>query len=234
MSASIWNSGISIHTDDFQQVFSASVGWALATQMAASEHVVKQQDWNVDFDECKITFGQDAYPIQLIGSEDTQSNTWLWGWANPSELPNEIFSLARGLQQWGVSQGPTEMRQDELTLDNRINGHTLSMIAISLSEVPVCYYRCVHRGGAVFVAISEVPNAVFAPIPVQKFTSIAMQIIGQFDVDHKIMAESFLYSNGTPGAWQDNMLSATFGDGQKVEISFDDLGRISNMQVSAG
>ncbi len=83
----IWIEHLNIDTGNWFQVFSACLGKMIAIQTACSEQVVKGQDWNVDFSEGVILFGNQKYPLQFIGSEATSSNTWLWGWENVNGYP---------------------------------------------------------------------------------------------------------------------------------------------------
>ena len=83
-----------IDMGSWRQVFSSCLGKMMAIQTACSDHVVKGQDWNVDFSEGSIRFGKQPYPIQFIGSESTASNTWLWGWENINGFSDEILRTA--------------------------------------------------------------------------------------------------------------------------------------------
>ena len=53
----IWIEHLNIDTENWFQVFSACLGKMIAIQTACSEQVVKKQDWNVDFSEGVILFG---------------------------------------------------------------------------------------------------------------------------------------------------------------------------------
>ena len=53
----IWIEHLNIDTENWFQVFSACLGKMIAIQTACSEQVVKKQDWNVDFSEGIILFG---------------------------------------------------------------------------------------------------------------------------------------------------------------------------------
>ena len=90
----IWIEHLNIDTGNWFQVFSACLGKMIAIQTACSEQVVKGQDWNVDFSEGVILFGNQKYPLQFIGSEATSSNTWLWGWENVNGFSEKIIQVA--------------------------------------------------------------------------------------------------------------------------------------------
>lgn len=216
----IWIENLDIDTEDWFQVFSACLGKMMAIQTACSEQVVKDQDWNVDFSEGVILFGNQKYPLQFIGSESTSSNSWLWGWENINEFPDEIIQVATQTKVVGERWNLEALTIAEFELDDIFNGHNLSIVTCGLAD-KYCYYRGPHSGGAIFVAFSDVPDSVFAPVDVQKFVSITMQCIQQFQVDHKIFVEGFLSWNNTKYEWNNQTLLAHFQ--QDLEIEFEQV-----------
>ena len=87
--------------DKWNDVFSANLGKIMAIQTACAKYVVKNRDWNVDFDKGIIAFGNDEYPLQFLGSEANSSNTWLWAWENINGFDDKIISLAREIKAKG-------------------------------------------------------------------------------------------------------------------------------------
>jgi len=227
----IFAGNVEVDTSSWFQVFSACLGKMMAIQNACGDIVVKGQDWNVDFSKGVIAFGNNEYPLQFIGSESTSSNTWLWGWENINGFPNERIEMARHTRNIGEQWNLEPLTTSEFELDDTFNGHNLSIVACGLAD-RYCYYRGPHSGGAILVAFSGVPPEVFAPIDITKFTSLTMQCIQQFHVDHKILVESLLLWNGTKYEWKDHMIMAHF---QKVlSIKFQQSGeflRIRSMEA---
>lgn len=202
------------------QVFSACLGKMMAIQTACSELVVKGQNWNVDFAEGVICFGDQKYPLQFIGSEATTSNTWLWGWENINGFSENILQLAAHTKEEGERWKLEPLMTAEFSLDDTYNGHNLSIVACGLAD-HTCYYRGPHAGGAIFVAFSDVPSAVFAPVDLHKFISITTQCIQQFSIDHKIFVEGFLLWNQTKYEWKHQTLIAHFQ--QDLNIEFEQV-----------
>ena len=56
------------------------------------------------------------------------------------------------MRDFGLRHGLAELGTPKLALSAEINGHAPSAIACGLSQEPAIYYRCLHAGGAVFVA----------------------------------------------------------------------------------
>lgn len=227
----IWIERLNIDTENWLQVFSACLGKMIAIQTACGEQVVKGQDWNVDFSEGIIRFGNQKYPLQFIGSEAASSNTWLWGWENINGFSENMIQAAKHAKAVGERWNLEPLTTAEITLDDTFNGHNLSIVACGLAD-KYCYYRGPHAGGAIFAAFSGVPDRVFAPVDSQKFISITMQCIQRFHIDHKIFAEGFLLWNHTKYEWNDQTLLAHFQQDLKIEFEqADGVWRICSMNT---
>ncbi len=209
--------GLDLDRGNWFQVFSACLGKMMAIQTACSELVVKGQDWNVDFAEGTIRFGNRAYPIQFLGSESTADNTWLWGWENINGFSEEIIQLAQKTKEKGERFGLKPLTTAEFALDDTCQGHNLSIVTCGLAE-KYCYYRGPHAGGAIFVAFSGVPEEVFVPVDMHKFISITAQCMQQFPIDHKLFAEGFLSWNRTEYDWNGHTLTAHFHEDLYMEL----------------
>ena len=220
----------------WNKIFSANLGKIMAIQTACAEHVVKNRDWNVDFDRGIISFGEDEYPLQFLGSESNSSNTWLWAWENINGFDENIISLAREIKAKGEKLNLEALTTAEINISNELNGHTLSIVACGLADKKYCYYRGPHSGGAIFVAFDGVDEKVFSSVSAKDFVDITIKCIQQFSLNHKIFVESFLEWNKTKYKLQGDIIIADFEkDGklmielEKIENSF----RIKNISLNS-
>lgn len=220
----------------WNEIFSANLGKIMAIQIACAEHVVKNRDWNVDFDRGIISFGNDEYHLQFLGSEATSSNTWLWAWENINEFDDKIISLAREIKAKGEKLNLEALTTAEIDISDELNGHTLSIVACGLADKNYCYYRGPHSGGAILVAIDGVDEKVFSSVSAKDFVDITIKCIQQFSLNHKIFVESFLKWNKTKYKLQGDTIIADFEkDGrlmielEKIENNF----RIKNISLNS-
>ena len=221
---------------DWNDIFSANLGKIMAIQTACAEHVVKNRDWNVDFNKGIIAFADDEYPLQFLGSEANSSNTWLWAWENINEFDDKIISLAREIKAKGEKLNLEALTTAEIDINDELNGHTLSIVACGLADKNYCYYRGPHSGGAILVAIDGVDEKVFSSVSAKDFVDITIKCIQQFSLNHKIFVESFLEWNKTKYKLQGDIIIADFEkDGklmielEKIENSF----RIKNISLNS-
>ncbi|ASS40039.1 DUF6882 domain-containing protein [Fusobacterium sp. oral taxon 203] len=220
----------------WNDVFSANLGKMMAIQIACAELVVKNKNWNVDFDKGIIAFGDDEYPLQFLGSEANFSNTWLWAWENINGFDEKIISLAKNIKEKGEKLNLEPLTNAEIHITDELNGHNLSIVACGLADENYCYYRGPHSEGAIFVAFNEVDEKVFSPVNTRKFIDITMRCIQQFSLNHKLFIESFLDWNKNRYEWQENSIVAYFGKDEKLKIEFEkvkDNFRIKNINLNS-
>ena len=220
----------------WNEIFSANLGKIMAIQIACVEYVVKNRDWNVDFDRGIISFGNDEYPLQFLGSEANSSNTWLWAWKNINGFDENIISLARKIKAKGEKLNLEALTTAEIEITDELNGHILSIVACGLADKKYCYYRGPHSGGAIFVAFDGVDERVFAPINAKDFADIVVNSIQQFPLNHKLFVESFLEWNKTKYKWQGNLIIADFKKDGELKIEFEKIEngfRIVNISLNS-
>lgn len=205
----LWLEELELDTSSWFQVFSACLGKMLTVQTAFAEQPFRGNDWNVNFSKGVIRFADAEFPIQYLGSESSVSNTWLWGWKNVNGLSDQLLQVANELHEAGKRWKLEPLTVEKFTLDEAFNGHSLSIVACGLEE-GYCYYRCPHSKGAAFVAVSGLPESVFAPVSIKQFVSTTMECIEKYHMDHKLFVEGFLTWNKTPFTWSEQTLTAHF------------------------
>ena len=220
----------------WNEIFSANLGKIMAIQIACAEYVVKNRDWNVDFDRGIISFGNDEYPLQFLGSEATSSNTWLWAWENINEFDDKIISLAREIKAKGEKLNLEALTTAEIDINDELNGHTLSIVACGLADKNYCYYYGPHSGGAILVAFDGVDEKVFSSVSAKDFVDITIKCIQQFSLNHKIFVESFLEWNKIKYKLQGDTIIADFEKDGKLMIELEKIEnslRIKNISLNS-
>ena len=206
------------------------------TKQHALDDFIGDHHWELDLEQGTVDFGEGRrFPIQILGTESEISNTWLWAWDNrASDIPRRLLTAAHQLHSLGEREGIAELTERTLPL-TVVDGHALALIASGVCNAD-CYYRGPYEGGAVFFLITYSPLARRAPTPAQRMASVIAQAISLVDVDHRPMVESYLRQEGFEFREQAGALRGWAPDGRKLVVSFDALGRVSQIDatVSSG
>ena len=228
---SIFDTDYPINKGNWFQVKSACLGKIMAIQSACGEQVVNVDNWSASLKDGYISFGGTKYPLQFLGNESNQSNTWQWGYENVNRLDENLLKLAYEARETGKKWGLEPLATPRFELDDSFNGHNLSIVACGISKDKYCYYGAPHRNGVAFLAFSGVPESVFDPVDIFGFAKTAGECLQQFSIDHKIFIESFLMWNGTDYEWYGNDIVAHFA--QDLLISFeqaDEFWRVTGLE----
>ena len=227
---------LGVDRSSFTDLFSACLGCGARIQEMGSKLIVKGRRWSVDLKRGKISFGDDApRAIWYIGSEASDNRTWLWGYENIKRLDEWPLAFARDVRDFGLQHGLAELGTPKLALSAEINGHAPSAIACGLSQEPLCYYRCPHAGGAVFVAFAAgecvAPDGTIKPgMDASELISLACDYIGAFQLNHAVLSGALLLRNGTKFSEAAGKIVANFKN--DAVFSFDNLGRLSEVKFA--
>lgn len=217
----ILDTPIDFDRTDFFSLLSLSVGASYAWQNAMGALVIGDRSWNVDVRARTINFGEKSFPCGILGSENTQEGTWLWGWANTeSNLPEMFIAPSRRAKRT-LSAVP-EFAAGKFMLDEIHTGHNLAMVSVGASDNNVCYYRCpVDDFLSIFVQIEELPGEVFAPLPLGELMKVYVDVISRFYCDHRLLAAGMLYQNGYEFTVEGAVMTA-FAKGSALTLAFEE------------
>lgn len=114
--------------------------------------------WDLDQVAGDLVFSNDAgttasAPAQIIGTFNSDDNTWLWAWDNPS-IEQPLTEHARKLKEYGEQHGIARLTERKWEGDES-DGFRMAALAVKLCEAQGAY-----RGPAgttyVFMTFGEV------------------------------------------------------------------------------
>lgn len=216
----------------FQDLLSRHACSSLLKQNRFSDFL-GEHNWNVDLEKGTADFGKGrVYPLQVIGTESSSNFTWLWGWANEaSEIPKPLLAHALQLKELGYEQDIVDLISPEIAL-SQADGYSIALVATGVCGASA-FYRGPYEGGALFFTLTKVPPPKRAPSAMELVNTMSM-VMTQFQVNHRLMAQSFLEQQGHTVAEEGRQLVSSAPNGAGVTVTFDSLGRISNMEAKAG
>lgn len=219
---------------DFTQVFSACLGPSIAVQDAVHDRLLNENlPWLVDFPKGTLSFGTNSYPIQFLGSVASSDNSWMWGWNNVNGFDESLLEAANTVRTLGEQWGLGQLTTPRFILDGPYDGRCIALVATVLSGKRMSWYRGPHTAGEVLLGFTDLPDEVFAPISLARFTHIVADAL-HAPADHGILVRSLLAWNGTAFDEDGKDLTAHFPErgtspAQDLRLEFDTEGRLHTM-----
>ncbi len=213
----------------FDQLFEKQLMISMSRQMALNDYL-GDNGWGIDIGEGELTIeNRGAYPIQLLGTESDQSNTWLWAWANEqSDLPETVLAAVHKIHQFGRAKGINELTEATFSLET-ISAHEIAMVCTALSDT-ACYYVAGYDGGALYTLIDDVPDQVNTA-SLERINTVIMQSISQFPVDHRAACLPYLRQQNLNIEETGEMMVATRPGEGRLEIVFSPDGRLEEIRA---
>lgn len=210
---------------------SRDLGVAIIRQKLFAEIIAGTKSWSADLERGVIAFDDQQFPVEFLGSEAYASNTWLWGWVNVNGYPEAIYQESEAFYKNCMMQQMKELEQPELPLTDLINGTALASMAVAANSGRMCYYKAPYDGGAAFLLIKEVPEQVFAAIPPMLAINTISEIISAFPIHHGYLVDGIMEVYATDIQKTQDTVTGKFHDGSSLKVTFDELGRIKNMNT---
>lgn len=104
--------------------------------------------------------------VQVLGTESEDSHTWLWGWANPSGIPETLLRSANELKALGATANVPELVTAELPITPRMTPQRIAMVACGVQRA-ACFFRASYPRGALYLLIKDprYKRSITRPIP---------------------------------------------------------------------
>lgn len=209
-------------------LLSKYAGVAHARQLAFADFLGKS-NWQVDIERGSASFGPGkAFPIQLIGSEARNDNSWLWAWANPQPfIPASVLRTGNQLREMGKRYAIRELTDPGFPLKG-VTGHSLAMVA-SGYHGKAAYYRGPYDGGALYFLVLNLPESIFAPMPSPRVMTVLGSLLMEPGMNNRPTVEAFLASQGftlTPNG--DSIVATREAD--RCTVPFDSEGRMGKIE----
>ncbi|CAM2011416.1 DUF6882 domain-containing protein [Acanthopleuribacter pedis] len=216
----------------FDQLFEKQLMISLSRQMALND-TFGDGSWQVDIPSGTLDIeGHGQFPMQVLGTESHQSNTWLWAWANEqSDLPAAILRDVEAILDFGREKGIGELTTPTFALDT-IDAHQLAIVCTSLAPQN-CYYVCSYDGGALFTLIDHAPDSV-NHAPLERINTVIMHAIRNYPIHHRNACTAYLTQQGMFLEEAGDLLAAERPGEGRLELTFSSDGRLENIQAHLG
>ncbi|MCJ1714033.1 DUF6882 domain-containing protein [Curtobacterium sp. VKM Ac-2922] len=224
----------------FDALVTDGVFLAYEAQLQFADRHDDHDHWDIDLAAGTLRFTgpqPGEFRIQLLGSAAPGPRSWLWGWANPSQFPPSVLAAATATRAFGEQYDVPELTQPEVPFGEQRQADpaeagyefawSLSIAARLATGSWFAFGAPVGGGTRAWVLLE---GMLFDAPSVPRIVRVFGEAIGTIDVtDHRRAVGSWASLRGVP--WDGRTL--TLPDGT-VSVEFDELGRIRNLQGSAG
>ncbi|MCA9577765.1 MAG: hypothetical protein R3B40_30955 [Polyangiales bacterium] len=217
---------------NFLDLMESSVGCGLARQLALAEYL-GSHEWELNTQEGRVSFGRKRkHAVQILGTENTHDNTFMWAWANTqSGLPESVTEYSRHLHDHGNAEGIPELCKGRFRME-LVDGHAIALACSGLvGRLP--YYRGPYDGGAVFFYVLDTPPHVAAAVDVPRATHVIQQLVSGFDLNHERAVAAFLVGEGLYVEANEAGLLARWPHGDELRVKLDQHGRVAALEAQA-
>lgn len=202
--------------------------------MISAAEFVNEAPYSVDLSAGKIDVGDQSVPVKVLGTwaKDPQ-NSWLWAWANPgwSDLPTETLSAAERLQKRGEIEDIPELVVSELPMDDDSFGFHVAAIACGMTGAHGALQHQ-HAGGSAFFIL---PHLSSGPSnDGARHLRVIAQGLEAYDVPHMVAIPSYLRQRGYSLNEHSSQKTIATRGNDIIELSFDGLSRLSNIEGKFG
>lgn len=212
----------------FQKLLSEHIGLSLVKQQALGSFL-GEHNWSLNLEKGVVDFGEGrVFPIQFVGTESEK--TWLWGWANPqSNISQNLLTEANKLRAYGDENQIDSLSDAEIPL-SELTSHEFGMIASGFCNADG-YYHGSHDGGAVVFLVYETSLPKIPTLLPQQIVLTIASALQSFEIEHRTMVSSFLKQLGCDIDESETCIEGKLSDEQKLIIGFDDLNRITKIEI---
>ncbi|MFE2168199.1 DUF6882 domain-containing protein [Streptomyces sp. NPDC059447] len=221
--------------DEFLSEAELHAAWG-AAQLQALTDFLPEGPWTADLEACLYRQGGLTLRVSVLGTYDSDEQSWMWGWANPGLRGTEAVALAGAVERFGRARGMAEFTEETLDLsgfrDPRTAAETLAFAGMGVAGAPG--YIGVEAGPGTRVYFlpddPQVPRAALDPVSLPRTLVTGASLIGH--APRRVVTGYFAH-HGVPVHESADRVTAELPAGDAVVIDFDGLGRIAGVSLTA-
>lgn len=195
--------------------------------------LVSDLPWHFDVGAGLLSFADKfSWRAQLLGTESTSSQSWLWGWANISNgVTDDLVQSASRLRRYGESEQIRVLTQPELPI-TEAEGHIFAMIASGYCGARG-YYRGPYPGGAVYLLVTDDKFPACTQAALQRIATIFPQMISSFEIDdHRLALRAYLKYYGLEWEQNADRIVVCENGTPNLTAEFDGLNRLTKLSAT--
>jgi len=209
---------------NFKDVFSICIGKTYITQKRFIEYIGKYDSWNTDVTKGFLQLDDRNFDVEFIGTTSVSDSYW-YSSELESIIPDEYVNMMINVRNKLESLNLNDVAAGKIMLQDEINGYNLSMIYIAFAQENVAYFNG-SGNTSIYMFVKNLPSELFKRINSVEFSNSIMEIVSNFNVNHKLMVKALLIENDYEFEEKDNNIIAKFSENSLLTIELDNYDRI--------
>ncbi|MBP3707850.1 MAG: hypothetical protein J6J36_04490 [Clostridia bacterium] len=218
---------VDVKNADFKDIFSLCIGNMYIIQKRFIDYIGTYGRWNTSVKEGMLMLDDKKYDVEFIGTTSTADNYWFSSELEqviPDEYVNIMIQTRKILQAVGIDS----LAQGKILLDDEKTGYNLSMIYLAFAPVEAAYFNG-SGDTSIYMFVKNLPQDIFKKMNSIEFVNSMMEIIGTFNVNHKLLIKAVLIQNGIEYVEEGNDILAKFNEKSVISVQFDGSERITKI-----
>jgi hypothetical protein len=203
---------------------------ASAERQSIAGAVIGGRAWSVDLSASRIAFENGPeLAADLLGTESSADQTWLWAWANPElELSDDCLGPSRQVTVVGAEYGVRELAEGRLEFRDTLSIHRLGAVASGLLNADA--YFVAPSGPFVALLALYGPELRLGPLDGSALTQTLMSGVGQFELEQQPAIAAYLERRGARAEKTGETWTVELPAGERVVLSFDSQRRLAGIE----
>ncbi|MBT2367802.1 hypothetical protein J7E88_21440 [Streptomyces sp. ISL-10] len=208
-----------------------------AEQLEIFNEFLPVGEWSADLGQCLYRQAGRELRISLLGTLDTDEQSWLWAWANPGFEGTPVARAAEEVRRYGQANGLREFTDDLVRLaghdDPRRAAETLAFAAMGVLGATGYIGVQANASARAYLVPDDpqVPRAEPDAITLPRVLLTGAALLGG---SARQVVSGYFAHHGLPHREAPGRMSAGLPDGGTVDVLFDDLDRIASVSINTG
>ena len=188
--------------------------------------------WRARLDEATVTFGEETYDAQILGTHSDRDDTFLWAWANPGAAQwGPSLEAVNALRALGEKVGYGVLRERKVA-GEWVRFRELAWVAGELAGHRAVHFADAGNGTTAVMLIDGGPTDL-KDFPLVFLPGVLLGFQPETALPMRACLERFLDRLGFVVEHEQTLVRATRQDGNSVKVELDGEGRVTKVQLHA-
>lgn len=204
---------------NFKKIFSICIAKPYTYQRRFIDYIGQYNHWDTNVKEGTLFLDTKKFNVEYIGTTSTSDNYWYSSELEsviPDEYVNLMIQTRKKLQELNINSLAT----GKIELGGDIKGYNLSMIYIALAPIDTAYFNG-SGDTSIYMFVKDLPSEIFERITAVEFPNVVMEILGTFNVEHKLMVKALASEFDYEYREEGNSIIVTFSEKSELVFKFD-------------